>query len=170
MKKTEFPILYTSRLQLRPIAMDKDVDLLYDIRSNPSVGKFLGRPLATSVQDAIDHIHKLQKLYSAESCIFWVICYRDDPTFLGSITLWNFSTDKKEADIGYELLPSQQGKGLVTESTQAIIDFAKRHPTLERILAQTVFQNEKSIRVLEKFQFVKQESNDEKIVSYCLNL
>lgn len=50
--------------------------------------------------------------------------------------------------IGYSLLPAYRGKGLATEAVRALTEWAFRHPEVRKIIAETLPDNEPSIRVL----------------------
>jgi len=50
--------------------------------------------------------------------------------------------------IGYSLLPAYQRKGYATEAVRALIAWAFSHPEVGRIVAETLPDNEPSIRVL----------------------
>ena len=60
---------------------------------------------------------------------------------IGSICLWNFSEDRKVAEIGYDLDPKYQRKGIMTESINAVLNFGFRKLSLEKIEAFTQKQN-----------------------------
>ena len=57
--------------------------------------------------------------------------------------------------IGYGIAPCFRGQGIATEAIGAIIDWARRHPDLRRITAETAVSNRPSQRVLEHNGFVR---------------
>ena len=74
---------------------------------------------------------------------------------IGTICLFNFLDDNKLAEIGYELLPGYQGLGIMQEATSKVIDFGIQHIGLNSIKAYTHSENQRSTRLLEKFNFKK---------------
>lgn len=55
--------------------------------------------------------------------------------------------------IGYSLLPAYRGKGYATEAVTALTDWAFSHPEVRKIIAETLPDNEPSIRVLKRAGF-----------------
>lgn len=161
-----FPTLQSKRLILRKLVKE-DVNPVFKIRSDAEVGTYLGRSLATSMQDAYDHISTIKKLEREAKCIYWVIASKDHDTYLGSITLWNFNSTLTEADLGYEMLPEYQGLGYTQEALDAVLGFTKGHPTLQKIYGITHVQNVKSISILKKYNFIL-EALEEDRVTYSL--
>jgi ribosomal-protein-alanine N-acetyltransferase len=54
---------------------------------------------------------------------------------------------------GYSLLPDYRGKGYATEAVRALADWAFSHPAVLKIIAETLPDNEPSIRVLHRAGF-----------------
>ncbi len=69
--------------------------------------------------------------------------------------------DRGMVEIGYAMAPAYRGKGLATEATQGLIDFAFSNPQIQTIQAHTLAEENESVRVLRKVEmtFVK-ELND----------
>jgi RimJ/RimL family protein N-acetyltransferase len=57
--------------------------------------------------------------------------------------------------IGYSLLDQFQGKGFATEALHGFLDWAKQHPGLRKVIADTFPHLAASIRVLEKNGFAR---------------
>ena len=72
---------------------------------------------------------------------------------IGTICLFDFSDDNLKAEIGYELLPDFQGKGIMQEAASKVIDFGIQHIGLNSVEAYTHSENHSSTRLLEKFNF-----------------
>jgi ribosomal-protein-alanine N-acetyltransferase len=73
--------------------------------------------------------------------------------FLGSICLWKISREDAKAEIGYELLPENHGKGIMQEVIPRVIQFGFEEMTLQTIEAELTPRNLKSVRLLEKNNF-----------------
>lgn len=147
-----FPELTTERLLLRQLAIS-DVEEIFLLRSDPIVNKHLGRPKATSIDDAKAFIKKINMLIQNNQSLFWGICFAGENKLAGTICLWNFSEEGNKAEIGYELLPSFHGKGIMQEAFSKVIEYGFRILQLDSIEAWTAVQNENSIRILERNYF-----------------
>lgn len=163
-----FPTLQSKRLILRKLVKE-DVNPVFKIRSDAEVGTYLGRSLATSMQDAYDHISTIKKLEQEAKCIYWVIASKDHDTYLGSITLWNFNSTLTEADLGYEILPEYQGVGYTQEALDAVLEYVKDHTSFQKIYGITHILNVKSIAILKKYNFILEAQEEDK-ATYSLSL
>lgn len=145
--------LKASRLLLRALR-DEDAEQIRTLRSHPEVNKYIGRPNEFSLQESLAFIKKIQQANAEERSFYWAICPLTQNKLTGTICVWNFSEDKKEAEIGFELLPEWQGKGLVSEAVKEVIEYCFSNSSLEILWGATSPENLASIRVLEKFGFV----------------
>ncbi|MBK7227389.1 MAG: GNAT family N-acetyltransferase, partial [Ignavibacteriales bacterium] len=82
---------------------------------------------------------------------------------IGSICLWNLSREENKAEIGYELLPDFQGKGIAQEAMLAVLDCGFNIMLLNKIEAYTHKENSSSIKLLEKFTFVRDLDAESKV-------
>lgn len=163
-----FPNLNTPRLFLRELKT-KDAKQVLFLRSDKEVNKFIKRQTPTKIQDALDFIHKIQLGYRKRETISWVICTRDDPKMIGSICLWNYSLDRKTAEVGYDLNPSFQNRGIMTEALQAVLNFGFDTLQVDNIKAFTHYANENSKNLLTKNAFTlvtgeKDTGNEDNII------
>ena len=86
----------------------------------------------------------------------WGIALKNDNKLIGSICLWNIEVEKSQAEIGYVLMPAFQGKGIMQEAVNCIIDHAFNTMQLDTITADLEADNSASIKLLEKSAFVYQ--------------
>ena len=149
---TPFPVLTTNRLLLRQLNAD-DAKEIFALRSNPIVNKYLDRPIARSIDDALAFIKRINFAIESGQSIFWAISLKTGPELIGTICLWNFSEEKNKAEIGYELLPHYHGKGIMLEAITAIIHYGFEIAGLQKIEAWTVGRNTYSVRLLEQNHF-----------------
>ena len=117
-----FPVLKTERLTLRQLASSDDNEI-FVLRSNENVNKYLGRKPSKSIDDAKKFIQTINKNIQKNDSIYWAITLNDTDKLIGTICLFDFSDDNLKAEIGYELLPEFQGKGIMQEATSKVIDF-----------------------------------------------
>ncbi len=91
---------------------------------------------------------------------------------IGTICIWNISEDRLKAEIGYELVPEEQGKGFMREALKAVIDFAFKSARLQSLEAYTHRDNKASSNLLIHHGFIlqpgrKDPENDNHII-FCL--
>ena len=164
---TPFPILKTERLTLRQLSTDDDKEIL-SLRSNKKINKYLGRKPATSIDDARIFIQTINENIERDDSVYWAITLSDIDTLIGTVCLFDFSQDRSRAEIGFELLPPYQGKGIMQEATSRVIHFAFLHLKLTSIEAYTHTENESSKRLLERLKFKTDRTADEKFLIFKL--
>jgi ribosomal-protein-alanine N-acetyltransferase len=155
-----FPYLTTAQYELRPL-QPTDEKEVFALRSDDAINQYLDRPKATSIDDAKQFIRKIIDGVANNLSIFWVITPKGESTFLGSICLWNLSTDPRKADLGFELLPRYHGKGIMQEVIPVVIQFGFEQMKLEKIEAELSPRNLKSARLLGKNNFTLAVLNKE---------
>ncbi len=159
---TSFPALQTERLLLRKI-FPKDDKEIYYLRSDEGVNKYIDRPRVASLEDAQNFINKTNQSIDNNELVDWAISFKDNSRLIGSICLWNLSVEKNKAEVGYELLPEFQGKGIANEALSKIIEFGFDVMQLDKIEAYTQKENLASTRLLEKFGFARDPHEESKI-------
>ncbi|MGZ3982079.1 MAG: GNAT family N-acetyltransferase [Mucilaginibacter sp.] len=142
----------TSRLVLRPLKIE-DKFSIAALRSNDLVNQYLDRPRATTVDDAVKFIYKIQQATADGQSFYWAITLTNDDTLIGAVCLWNISEDLLTIEVGFELHPDFQGKGLMQEALTAVIDNCFNPLGFSTITACTHPKNSGSIKLLEKCGF-----------------
>ena len=150
-----FPVLKTERLTLRQL-LSSDANEIFALRSDPNVNKYIDREPAKSIDDAKTFIQIIKENIQRNDSIYWAITLSNKDKLIGTICLFDFSDDNITAEIGYELLPGYQGLGIMQEATSKVIDFGIQHIGLNSIKAYTHSENQRSTRLLEKFNFKKE--------------
>ncbi|MEO0339325.1 MAG: GNAT family N-acetyltransferase [Bacteroidota bacterium] len=145
-------ILETERLRLRPITLD-DIPLIYFLRSDKTVNQFLKRDLMLDENTAKIFIKDLLQLFKMEQILYWVIAHQVTKESIGTICLWNFTPDRLQAEVGYEMKPDFHGQGLMGEALNHVLGYGEKELGLQRIVAYTQGNNSASIRMLEKADF-----------------
>lgn len=153
MKKDRFPEIKTARLLLRNLK-PSDWKVISYLRSDEKVNKFVQRPSAESKEKALAFISKITTGVSKKEIYYWAICEKDKDVLIGSICLWNLSKDRKTAEVGYDLSPVFQKKGIMNESLQCILDFGFNNLNLMCVVAYTQVNNSSSVQLLERNGFV----------------
>lgn len=145
-----------------------DDNEIFALRSNDTVNKYLGRKPSKSIDEAKTFIQAITKNIESNASIYWVITLNGTDKLIGTICLFHFSDDNLKAEIGYELLPDFQGKGIMQEAISKVIDFGIRHIGLTSIEAYTHSENQSSTRLLEKFNFKKSGVGEENLMMFTL--
>ncbi len=164
---TPFPVLKTKRLTLRQL-VSSDANEIFALRSNDKVNKYLGRKPSKSIDDAKTFIQTISENIQRNDSIYWAITLNGTDKLVGTICFFEFSDDHSKAEIGYELLPDFQGKGIMQEAILKVIDFGMQHIGLNSIEAHTHSENQNSTRLLEKFNFKKLSVNDNNLMIFKL--
>jgi ribosomal-protein-alanine N-acetyltransferase len=152
---TPFPILTTERLILRQFTYADAADL-FEVRSNADIMQYIARPLAKTMNDAVDLIKVINDLLSSNNGITWCISLKSDGRFIGSIGFWRIEKENYRAEIGYLLNPVYQGTGLMQEALDAVIPYGFDTMNLHSIQANVSPGNAASIKLLEKNNFVRE--------------
>jgi [ribosomal protein S5]-alanine N-acetyltransferase len=126
---------------------------------------FIGDRNVHSTEEAIAYIHKVM---NTQDLFYWVV----------RVTRWNIpvgiiSFIKRSYldnfDIGFAFLPEYNGNGYACEAAKAVLSMVSRHPGYYPVLATTLPQNIRSVRLLTKlgFHFEKQmEVEGERLLVY----
>ena len=162
-----FPILRTGKLTLRQLVSSDDNEI-FALRSNENVNKYLDRKPSKSIDDAKTFIQTINENIQSNNSIYWAITLNGINKLIGTICLFDFSTDNSKAEIGYELLPEFQGKGIMQEAISKVIDFGIQHIGLNSIEAYTHSENQSSTRLLEKFNFKKHSLDGNNLMIFKL--
>lgn len=147
-----FPDLTTARLCLRRLDHN-DANSLVEMLSSPEVLRFIGNPPTDTYEKAIDLIAFLNELFDKQESIEWAMTSRENGQFVGTCGIHSWDTTNRRVDIGYQLLPSQWGKGYATEACHAVIRWSFEHLDLHRIQADITDGNIASEQVLLKCGF-----------------
>ena len=159
MNSASFPILTTERLTLRQLSID-DKQEVFDLRSDPEINKFLDRQLCKTTEDAKNFINKVNDNIEKSNTYYWAITLTDTKTLVGTICLFDFSSEKNSCEIGYELMTKFQGQGIMKEAAQVVIDYVFQTLKFKKILAFTHYENQNSTNLLLKFNFLKSIETD----------
>lgn len=156
----QFPVLTSERLVLRQLE-DSDKNEIFAIRSDEKMSEFIDRPKAQTVDDAVEFIKKVNEGITKNEILYWAISLKDNQKLIGTICLWNIPKDRSKAEIGFELLPDHQGRGIAQEAIKIVIDHGFGSMQLDLIEAMVAPGNIKSIKILEKFSFRREKDNPE---------
>jgi ribosomal-protein-alanine N-acetyltransferase len=150
-----FPELHTERLLLRQMHKE-DAPAVFGLRSNEAIMRFIPRPLAQSVTDALLLIEQLNEAAAKGEAITWGIERKAQPGIIGTIGYVRMTKEHHRAEVGYLLHTAQQGQGIMREALNRVVDYGFSDMHLHSIEAVLDPANTASARVLEKSGFVKE--------------
>ncbi len=152
MNQNHFPEIKTKRLLLRRLKQS-DWEMISYLRSDRVVNKFVKRTKAETKEKALEFISKINNGIDKQNVYYWVVTEMNSDQMIGTICLWNLSIDQTTAEVGYDLSPKFQGKGIMNESLQSILEFGFNSLNLDLIEAYTHKKNKSSKKLLERNRF-----------------
>jgi len=171
MNFTSFPTLITERLLLRQLKTD-DAEDIRIIRSHPEVNRYIERPKTTTLADSLAFIEKINISIASHESLYWAISLKEQGQLTGTVCVFHFNEAENTAEIGYELHPDMQGKGIAQEAVAKVIDYISNNLQLNALVAWVQPGNIKSVQLLEKnnFKFTKFAEEKPEFAIYKLSL
>lgn len=155
---TPYPVLQTERFTLRKVDIS-DAKYIFSLRSDQAYANATGIQRYQSMEEALSYVQRIEREIEKNQVLMWSIEMKDTRDYVGGICLWNLSEDRKQAEIGYDLLPVHRGHQYLQEVIEAVIRYAFEVMNLDRIVAEEVrVDNVKSIRVLELYGFILEKT------------
>jgi [ribosomal protein S5]-alanine N-acetyltransferase len=151
---TPFPELRTQRLVLRRLA-PADARTLATIRSNKEVNQYIDRAPEMTAEEAEKFIEKINGNIDRNESLVWGMVPENATEIIGTILLWNMNAEKQYAEVGYEMLPAYQGKGLAREALHTVLDYGFNTLHFTTIEGYVHYENGRSFNLLQKFGFTK---------------
>jgi [ribosomal protein S5]-alanine N-acetyltransferase len=151
-----FPEICTNRLILRQ-PMLSDAQDMFELRSNIDVMQYVNRPIAKTIDDAVELINKVNTIIANNEGINWFMDLKDNPQqVIGNIGIWQLKKEDYRGEIGYMLHPNFWRKGLMQEAIEAVIEYGFNTMQLHSLEAKINPLNTASASILEKTGFVKE--------------
>jgi [ribosomal protein S5]-alanine N-acetyltransferase len=130
-------LIETERLVLRPFKMG-DEEAVLRFCSHPEVQRLTGDRLRTTIKEAKDLITDVWlQDYEKYGYGRFAVIDKASQELIGFNGI-KYHPHMKETDLGYRFLPEFWGKGIATESSQAIIAHAFENFSLSKILGFTM--------------------------------
>ena len=134
-----------------------DAQVLFEMRSNPTLMKYIDRPIPRSINDIHDLFEKMLQMKRNGDGISWGIYKKENPELnIGNIGFFRIIAEHYRAEIGYMLQEEEQQKGIMFEAIQALIKFGFEKMNLHSIEANINPANTASRMLLQKAGFVKE--------------
>lgn len=152
---THFPVLETERLLLREIT-PSDVSALLTHFGNSEVVRFIQMQPIKTIEQANEWLKWMGGFFAAKDGLRWGIVEREGEQFVGSAGLHRWDREAHVAELGCDIAYPFWGQGYGQEAMRRIIEFGWEQMKLNRIEADVVKGNIRSIHVLEKLGFRKE--------------
>jgi ribosomal-protein-alanine N-acetyltransferase len=152
---SDFPVLTTDRLVMRELSIN-DAPALFAMRSDDRVMRHIGRPRATSVEDAIKLIERIANDRSANEGITWGLTLNGDDALIGTIGYYRLKLEHHRGEIGYMLGVDHWAKGLMGEALDAAVECGFERFRFHSIEATADPRNARSNKLLERHGFVRE--------------
>lgn len=169
---TIFPELSTERLILRQLSFN-DRRAIFKLRSNKEINLLITRETPKNLSEADAFIQACLDEFEKENRVFWAIQLKDSNQIIGTIVFHNIDLENNYAEIGYELNPDFQKEGFMTEAMKDVLEFG-RTMDLKTIEAFTHKNNNASIALLEKYQFILNTAKKDDLIEnnhvFCLDI
>lgn len=153
MKKlfTEIPYIKTERLVLRKIE-ETDAEGLSELTHSPDVYRYLPTFLfEQKYEDVHEVIRRLYDECFKESIILGVFMEEE---FCGLAEIYGYRENTHKASIGCRFLKRWWGKGVASETVDALVRYLTQETGIEIITASTMVENKSITRVVEKNGFL----------------
>jgi [ribosomal protein S5]-alanine N-acetyltransferase len=142
------PVLLTERLRLVPCGED-DVPRLHALLTHPDVRRYLMDDRIVEPPWVFDVVESSRRTFAEARYGLWCLESRSDGAFVGLAGL-RVTAGAREPQLLYALDPSAWGRGLATEASVAVADYAFDELDSRELLASTDPPNHASIRVMER--------------------
>lgn len=143
----------TERLYLREI-IPSDVNGLFELDSNPAVHTYLGNNPISKIEEAEDYIKTLHQQYKENGIGRWAVIDKITGEFIGwsgiKLIREPMNNHQNFYEIGYRLIERYWGKGIATETTNALLNYAFENLKTDKVYAICHIENLGSKNVLLK--------------------
>ncbi|WP_234735963.1 GNAT family N-acetyltransferase [Tellurirhabdus bombi] len=142
-------IAETDRLTLSQISLQEDAFIL-ELLNTPSWLQFIGDRGVKNLDDARNYLQN-GPLASYERLGFglYLVALKDTKTPIGLCGLIKRDS-LEDVDLGFAFLPAYEGQGYGYEAASAVMNHARNTLNLQRIVAITLPDNQRSVRLLER--------------------
>lgn len=150
-----FETIETKNLLLKGLSPN-DMKSIFENHSKAEIKNLLGH---RSEEDFLKEESKYKNGYSSYNRSFklFLIIDKSSNTIIGRCGIHNWNVEHKRAEIGYVMEEeSYKRKVLMTEALGAIIEYGFTKLNLNRIEALVGIGNTASLRLMEKYNFVKE--------------
>ena len=160
-----FPVLETERLRLSILTLD-DTEAVYKHFSDENVTRFMD---ISPCKDT-DEAEEIIRFHIEDTGCRWEIFSKVDNQFVGTCGFhcW-VQSDQPKAEIGFDLAKEHWGKGFMQEVMKHVMEFGFKQMDLEIIEATVERENNRSINLLVKLNFIKESELRDQLIYFYMS-
>jgi ribosomal-protein-alanine N-acetyltransferase len=142
-------VIDTERLELFEF-VPADASFVRQLVNSPKWISFIGDRGVKTDADAVRYIEeRLASSYRRFGFGLYLVCLRESSTSVGMCGLVR-REHLNDVDLGFAFLPEHEKSGYAAEAAAAVLDYARKELGLKRIVAITMRENERSIKLLRR--------------------
>ncbi|MFM8917774.1 MAG: GNAT family N-acetyltransferase, partial [Bacteroidota bacterium] len=119
---SQFPELKTERLILRRMT-EADAEEVFRMRRDESLMQFIQRPVAKTLDDALELIRMVDRGIQNNQSINWGITLKEENKVIGVAGIVRTTPEHHRAEIGYLLAGEHHKKGIISEALKEILAY-----------------------------------------------
>jgi ribosomal-protein-alanine N-acetyltransferase len=146
------PTLATKRLRLRQFKT-RDMEGLHACFGDPLAMRYWNFPPCETEAETARWVTILQKGSSPYQFLAWAVADKHSDRCIGMVNYHHREAQNRRLEVGYILAPSHQGRGLMTEAMQVLLDHCFEELSVHRVQALIHPDNTASIRLAERLGF-----------------
>ena len=154
-----FTNIETNRLVLKCID-HSDRDFIFEEFQNAFINEYLYDEEPMTDISKADALIDFYTMVEPRKQNRWVLIDKTTNAKIGTCGFHLWNPDKKEIEIGFELMEQYTGKGYMQEAVATLIEFARHEMKVERINAIAYVENKNCIKLLEKLGFIKVDEKE----------
>jgi len=148
------PVFYpleTARLVLRPFE-DRDIEPFHLYRSDPDVARYQGWEAPFPLEQAVRFVDEMKARRPGKPGEWYqlALALKTTGEMIGDCVFQRLAEDPAQAEIGFTLSRSHQGRGYGAEAVARLIDFLFGDLGLHRVRANCDPENPASARLLQR--------------------
>ena len=147
--------LQTARLSLR-LVVASDASTVFALWSDPQAARYGSRPAWTDAVEADQLIERDRVGLEKGEAIRLGLVVRETGDLVGCCSVFGIDWSNRRAELGYILLRSHWGRGLMHEALTAVTRLVFDALTIRRLEADIDPRNRASMQVVERLGFVRE--------------
>jgi RimJ/RimL family protein N-acetyltransferase len=145
-------LIETERLRIECLVLD-DAAFILELLNDADFVEYIGDKGVRTQADAECYLRDGPLASYAEHGFgLWRVRLKESGVSIGICGLIK-RPSLQDVDLGYALLPEYRGKAYAIEAARAVLEFARDHVRLRRVVAIVQPANKRSVRVLERLAF-----------------
>jgi ribosomal-protein-alanine N-acetyltransferase len=148
----EIPTLTTGNISLRAID-EKDIAALFSLFSHEKVVRFMDIERFVNVSEAVQLITFFRDKLASGEGMRWAVTINGHNELIGTCGFHHMNRTHYKMELGYDLLPTYWGKGIMTNSIHRLMQYGFEELQMNRIEAFVDPANTHSSKLLQRLGF-----------------